>query len=731
MVPKLKFCSVQTLLVASFLFAVPVLANDGNEDNTAGSKLKSPAKTSPAKTSPAKTSFTAASVSAVPRENILAISDKIDSMVQTQLTAKGEKRNRPSTDEVFLRRAYLDIIGRIPNVTETKAFLNSKNKNKRVELIDQLLDSYGYISRQYNFWADLLRVQTKLPGQLNQFSYIEFLKDTLEENKPYDEFVRELITASGANMDPNDGAVGYYLRDRNMPEDNMSNTIRIFLGTRLECAQCHDHPFDKWTQRQYFEMVAFTGGLRYRNPKANSAVDSVRKAYRKGELDGKTRGIANNLLQAMSHGISGNGTGLARLPEGFLGDDGYEGEIIVGKTMFEGKKLVDAVIPKTRKNKNNKRKNNQQGNIFGAKAMNSREVYADWLTDPTNPRFAKVISNRLWKQAFGVGLIEPIDIIEEDTVASNPELMDYLTETMIDLKFDTKQYLRAIYNSKTYQADAFNKDIVDPQKFNFNGPVVRRMSAEQIWDSLLTLTVPDVDRRSSEYNGGRLMAIAKDPFVAYQKLNSMSFDELMDVIKEIAAGGKGNRKKAYRDNPEFKKYAAKKAELNKKMRKARQAKRTSQMKKIAAQLADVEADFRMNGPGRRNYRRASEMESPAPAGHFLRDFGQSDRETIENSNTDPAIPQVLSMMNGYVEDKIARDQRSVLYKTISKASNARQATELAFLSMLNRKPTPKEAREWNSEFASASKKKDQSKIDEVRHDLIWTLANSNEFIFIK
>ncbi len=696
------------------IVALPTFINAGEDSGISSSPHPQPA------------------VNAVSRESILAISSKIDSLVSAQLDAKGEKLNPLSSDEVFLRRAYLDIIGRIPTINETKKFLASSSKSKRTDLIDDLLDSYGYVSRQFNFWADTLRVKSRLPGQLQGVSYIDFIKDSLEENKPYDQFVRELVTAQGANLERGNGAVGYYLRDRNMPEDNMSNTVRIFLGTRLECAQCHDHPFDKWTQRQYFEMVAFTGGIRYRNPDANSNVGRLRQLIRKGEISQKNQGIVNRLSQSVGHGISGSGTGLATLPEGFLGEDGYEGEVITGKTMFDRKKLVDSKVPTKAKNsKVRKPKGNaQQGYIQGAKALNSREAYANWMTDPTNPRFAKVIANRLWKQTMGLGLIEPIDIIEDNTLASNPELMDYLTETVVALNFDMKQFLRAIYNSNTYQAAAFNADVADPQKFNFNGPLVRRMTAEQIWDSLMVLTAPRLDERYDSSKESRYASLGGDSYSVYEKINSMSLAELKQAVEGLSSPSRKKSKNSYKDDPEYKKMMAQRSRLNKQLSMARKKKNTQLQRNLMIDLAKLTANYRQSRQTG-SYLRASEMTSPAPAGHFLRQFGQSDREQIENANTDPAVPQVLSMMNGYVEEKIARDPASVLMQTVLKAKDEKECTDMIFLSMLNRKPTSKEAREWKKDFSNAVKQKDQAKVKEVYADLIWTLANSNEFIFVK
>ena len=164
------------------------------------------------------------------RNSIQQISDKIDALVKQKLSSEGLKRNKRTKDSVFVRRVYLDIVGRIPSLEETQAFLTSKNKSKREDLIDELLDSYGRTSRQFNFWADLLRITSQMGNGLSGQPYIDFVKDSLQRNQPYDEFVQELLTASGANLASGNGEVGYYLRDRNMPEDNMSNTCLLYTS---------------------------------------------------------------------------------------------------------------------------------------------------------------------------------------------------------------------------------------------------------------------------------------------------------------------------------------------------------------------------------------------------------------------------------------------------------------------------------------------------------------------
>lgn len=700
------------LMTAVLLIALPVKANE----NGPGSSSAQPR----------------ATVKSVPRARIAEISSQIDALIEKQLQANEQQRNPLASDEIFLRRAYLDIVGRIPTLEETRDFRSRKGENKRAELIDELLDSYGYTSRQFNFWADLLRIQSNMPGGLSGLPYIDFVKDSLESNLPYDDFVRELVGSEGANLERGNGAVGYYLRDRNMPEDNMSNTIRIFLGTRLECAQCHDHPFDKWTQRQYFEMVAFTGGMRYQAPNMGKNYQKMRQIFRSEELPEKLRPIVNNLSRSVNYGITGKGTGLARLPENFLGDDGYDGEIVVAKEMFEGKALTSAEVPPEPKKKQAVRRNNnnvQQAAIPGAKEIGSREIYAQWLTSPDNPRFATVIANRLWKQALGVGLIEPVDIIEDSTVASNPELMDYLTATMVELDFDMKQFLRAIYNTRTYQSEGYGQDIADPSEFYFNGPAVRRMSAEQIWDSLLTLTVPDTDQRFVDTDAMARYGLG-DPYELYEKMKDAEPEDVVKMAEQMVAARQNRNKRDYKDDPVVKKYNQDRTRLQQELRQARKRSDNEAVRRILTEQAKLTTQFRQQRQAGQ-YQRASELRSPAPAGHFLREFGQSDREVIANANKEPAVTQVLAMMNGYVEERIARDQSSLLMQYAINSSTAEECIENVFLAMLNREPTSKENRVWERDFLSAYKQRDQEKIKEIFTDLIWTLANSNEFIFVK
>ena len=677
----------------------------------------------------------------VSRKKTLQYSRKIDAIIESHLAKTGQSRNPKIDDEIFLRRIYLDAIGRIPNIDEAEEFLGSDASQKRAVLIDELLASYGYVSRQFNFFADLLRVKTRLANNVPGVPYIDFIKDSLEQNKPYDQLVFEMLSAEGALMEKHNGSVGYYLRDLNMPEDNMSNTVRVFLGTRLECAQCHDHPFDKWTQRQYFEMVAFTGGMNFRVNNGGGNYGRQIRDFRKKVAQGKKKVDSNaaaavrRTYQAISSGISGTGTGLARLPESYEGSRGASDGIVTAKTMFDGESIIDVEIPVANGKKKKRKKKRKAGrNIRGAQQIGSREAYAEWLTNVDNPRFAKVIANRLWKQAFGIGVIEPVDVIEDGTVASNPELMDYLTEVMIEVEFDMKQFLRIIYNTKTWQAEVTRNDVTNIRNYGFPGPIMRRMSAEQLWDSMVGLTVDDIDQRR---NGSiRLAAFGRvDAYEYYDKIKDKSLEEIYAMVSkkfrskgmmmdqnESPGAAKEKLKNAAKEEARAKRKEAsrKLQQINKQIARARRAGEREKVRQLLIKRSESVSAARSK---QEKFSRASELQSPAPAKHLLREFGQSDRETIENANTDPAVTQVLRLMNGFVDNTIGKDANSVLTRNVLFADNEKEAIEAVYLTMLSRKPTKSEIRIWLKDFRNDSKS--------TYTDLVWTLINSNEFIFVR
>ena len=183
---------------------------------------------------------------------------KIDALLARGLQRKRAEAQPLVDDSSFVRRTYLTVVGRIPTLQETERFLVDQDPDKRANLCDLLLNSPGHTSHFSNYWFDLLRVKSR-QRQLSGEPFAHFIRQSVLDDVPYDQFVQQLMIAEGPAHATDNGATGHLMRDNGMPHDSMANTVRLFLGTRLECAQCHNHPFDHWTQKQYFEMAAFFG----------------------------------------------------------------------------------------------------------------------------------------------------------------------------------------------------------------------------------------------------------------------------------------------------------------------------------------------------------------------------------------------------------------------------------------------------------------------------------------
>ncbi|MEM7013125.1 MAG: DUF1549 domain-containing protein [Verrucomicrobiota bacterium] len=421
--------------------------------------------------------------------------------------------NPMASDEVFLRRIYLDAAGRIPTLDEAREFLDSKDRNKRARLIEQLLDSESYVNHYFNYWADILRINTQQGGGRNITPYYaKWVREGLENNKPYDQFVRELVTAKGQPAD--NGAIGYTYRDRGMPLDHMANTVRVFLGTRLECAQCHNHPFDKWTQMDFYNMAAFSYGMTAGNYRGEGYTQLSRKIR---EMAGDDRDVQRNYQRAFQEisrpirntvNVSYRDDRLPQLPHDYQYSDAEPKQKIEAATMFGDEIQIGS----------------ESGRV---------EAYADWMTSPKNPRFTTVISNRLWKKAMGRGLIEPVDELMDSTEPSNAELMNFLEELMIESGYDMKAYLSAIFNSKAYQRQASEREVDLGIEYHFTGPVRRRMSAEQAWDSMVTLINPQPELKNWKLEQQDILRVASQKRMM-TALESVPQQKMLEYTKQIA-----------------------------------------------------------------------------------------------------------------------------------------------------------------------------------------------------
>ena len=651
--------------------------------------------------------------------------NQIDRFIQGQFRQHNIQQNPPSTDEQFIRRVYLDILGRIPSYDEVTAFLDSKDPGKRRQTIDELLKHPGYVSNNYNYWADVLRLRTRERNG-DGGAYIEWVKQAIRENKPYDLLVQELLTAEGYPWD--NPAVGYYIRDDGTPLDNMSNTIQVFLGTQLVCAQCHNHPFEDWTQMEYYQMAAYTFGVETRLRPKN--LEEARKLIRASTNGNRNRAQSMNravrdLFEPITFGAMESKRSL-KLPNNYKYEDAKPSSVVMPGPLF--RQEVD----------------------FGDDET-PRQTYVRWMTNPKNDLFVKVIANRIWKKVMGYGLFEPIDDLKKDTVVSHPELMSYLMKLMRDVDFDLKQFERILYNTPTYHRQVSTADHVKGEPYYFAGPMLRRMTAEQLWDSLLSMTIQDSDERvlrdveAKRVDNRKAQAdfmLALTP----QQIVDMA-GQIADIEAEYASLRDENRQKmaaasAVGDNAMIDKLEAERRQIERQARNAvRSAQREMQKgmnqemmmsmsmedKMERDQKTEVEIDPRWKGFPK-SLVRASELPSPAPNGHFLRVFGQSDRDTIQNASVQPTVPQALALLNGPMFDELMKPN-SVLMQSLATKETPEDKLDVIFLTVLSRLPNFAEKNLLLQEINRYDE--NDSNLHNGYKNVIVALMNTRQYAFIR
>jgi len=630
------------------------------------------------------------------------------------------KPNAPMSDEQFVRRVYLDVVGRIPSYDETIAFVKNGAADKRMKLIDSLMGKRGeaptdgYVSHTFNYFAEMLRMIDRFDGNggyVRGLPYIQWFKQQLKENKPWDQIVYAMLTADGKVW--TNGAAGYLLRDSGMPLDNLANTLTVFLGTDVACAQCHDHPFTDWTQRQFYEMAAFFGATstRYNGKKGGSGSsmmggniveEAAQLAASNGGADPKQiRNLIGNVVGANRYVVSDMDKNSTKLPHDYKYKDGKPNDPVLPKLIMwtEEDKRNPAYAEVTKDIK--KPKKNDTGEVKDAEDL--RAKFARWATHPANPRFAMTIANRMWQRAFGAALTPTVKNIDSPDQAYNPPLLKHLASEMVRVKFDIREFMRILYNTKTYQSEATTEEIAMGTPYYFQGPLLRRMSAEQAWDSFMTLvlgsTIDQYKNTEADLYGRSVdMDLSNpklDPQTVLLKVSAArNIGEKMrgktggGLATVGAAGGKGKGKES---------------------------------KDMMETAAESPVDDKIPVYAGMKLMRASEIEQPAPAGHFLRDFGQSERTLIDGGSREGSVPQVLMMMNGKAQEMLT-NKDSLIFRTMEKYKSPPEKAEVIFYSILNRQPTLRE-----KDIA----KRVTAEGDEGYASMIWALINTREFSFVQ
>ncbi|MBV6498867.1 MAG: hypothetical protein CJBNEKGG_01097 [Prosthecobacter sp.] len=604
----------------------------------------------------------------------------IDKGVLMGLTKAGQKPNPLASDEQFIRRVYLDLVGRIPTREETLEFLNDSSSSKRGNVIDRLVNSDGFTSRMYNYFSDMLRIADDAQ-KAKFYSYQEWLKDQIARNRPWNEVVHDMLVADGKMLE--NGAAGYLLRDRGMRLDNLSLTLSTFLGANVACAQCHDHPFADWTQKQFYEMAAFFG--------ASEAGERLRPGMAlrglREELGQQAFQQARRLFDVNSLSIKDVQENDLTLPPDYKYKDGKPGDPVKPGLVAWSKddhrlRCYQAV-------ENELKKSGSESRL--------REIFAGWMTAPDNPRFAMTIANRLWRLVFGVGVKEPVTDLDSPDDSSNPALLQHLANEMVRLKFDIRAFMRLLCNTQTYQREAVTAELAMGEPFYFPGPTLRRMTAEQAWDSCVTLAIGD---KVDQFKLKRADTYA-------QVMNMTGTDMSAEVIKEKLTAMQDMRKSAAGAFGFDGKGKA-------------GAKKKRAMARARTDASEGEDHNQPETMGGLVLARASELRQPERDDHFLRMFGQSDRQIADSNSEEGSVPQVLMLMNGEAQGVLSSRQ-ALAVATAEKQESAQAQVESLYLSFFSRRPSPEELKSIYADIEAGLKP----------GDLAWVLFNSREFVFVQ
>ena len=352
-----------------------------------------------------------------PHENSI-----VDRLVWDKLQALQIRPSEPTSDATFLRRVYLDTIGTLPTPQEAREFIRDVDPEKRTAIIDALLDRPEYADFWTQRWADLLQVDKDIITPQGSVAMTRWVHQQIRDNVPYDQFARSVLTAQGTTLEHSPAA---FFQIQSDPEKSARAISQLFLGVRIECAQCHHHPFERWEQKDYFALAGFFTGIE-RKPGPNGSLKIVDK-------------VGEDLKHPRTS---------ETIPTAALG--------------MPAAQFSD---PRARRN-----------------------VLADWLTSPHNPMFVQTIVNRMVSHYFGRGLVEPVDDLRATNPASNEPLMRSLAEHLVEVKFDLKAFSRTLLNSQVYQLSSKVNDTNRLDDQNYSHAAVKPIPAEVLLDAISQAT---------------------------------------------------------------------------------------------------------------------------------------------------------------------------------------------------------------------------------------------------
>ncbi|MBT6849452.1 MAG: DUF1549 domain-containing protein, partial [Planctomycetaceae bacterium] len=352
---------------------------------------------------------------------VVTSSNEIDESIYRQLQKMNIIASGTCTDEQFLRRVFIDLTGTVPTADQTALFLSDQDPDKRDKLVDERLESPEFNSYWALKWSDLLRVDRQTLGHENAYQYYSWIKESFRQHKPMDKFARELITTSGPLVD---APAGFFYKAVKSPNRMASTMSQVLLGIRIECAECHHHPFDRWGQTDFYGMRAFFAQVRYKKSSRGEMLIAQGNPVTKHPRTGET-------IQAFALGTQ-----------------------------------MPTVNP----------------------LNDRRDELANWLTAPENPWFASNIANRTWAHLMGRGIIEPVDDVRLTNPPTNPELLEGLTKAFVGAEFDFRKLLKLIIQTDAYQRSSAVNETNERDEQNYSRFLFKQLEAEVMLDAICQTT---------------------------------------------------------------------------------------------------------------------------------------------------------------------------------------------------------------------------------------------------
>jgi hypothetical protein len=660
---------------------------------------------------------------------------------------------QPLVDDLtYLRRVSIDLIGRIPTSGEIDEYLSWPASKRRQQVVEKLINDEHFADRWTVFFGDMLRLRSNVTGGS---ALIAFIHNSINNDLPYDELARRLISTNGkANKTPE---VGYILGDNVDPYALASVTSQVFMGIRIGCAQCHDHPFDVWTREDFYGMAAYFGKTRriqsnltnviYTTEDSRSVVmwppqDDLEASNRKAKQPAfPFKMIPGNKKPDFIVRLDKLRTELARQQAG-TGGPSVDDLLAEGATKARNRakgRSPDA-LDVTGEAKTNLRRIDIKGSLY--RHSKDRLELARLVTSPRNPYFGRAFVNRLWKELIGRGFVEPIDDFRQDNPASHPETLAHLSEEFVAGGYNFRQLVMTIVSSDIYQRSRVPNGTEELTRqrleHTFLAAPMRRMISESLYDSIVTAG----HLFEYKYPKGANSRIITEQVRVMISAGSL-VPEDPSLVDQLTKPRKGMKPKLM-DNAGYDLEAAIELDFKALLNQDDEEvgiERMQVMSKEELEAQRMLAEQRMIRSGAKyetrtvkrevdlnpRFNSSLRMASPAPAGHFVRVFGQTSRADLGTPRQqDPTMRQALMMLNGRLTHEASRvgSLEPIARLLEGNTPDIPAAIRLAYREILTRDPSSDEIHDATEIIQGAT-----TPLDGMA-DLRWVLLNCNEFRFL-